>query len=85
MQDYAIFMLDPEGTILTWNSGAERIKGYAAREMLGKHFRMFFTAAGHRSTASPQAELAVARTRGRSESDGWRVRKDGSVSGPTPC
>jgi len=78
VQDYAIFMLDPEGTILTWNSGAEAIKGYAASEVLGKNFRMFFTAQDILE-GKPQAELDVARTRGRAESTGWRVRKDGSV------
>ena len=78
VQDYAIFMLDPEGTILTWNSGAEAIKGYAASEVLGKNFRMFFTAQDILE-GKPQAELNVARTQGRAESAGWRVRKDGSV------
>ena len=78
VQDYAIFMLDPEGTILTWNSGAEAIKGYAASEVLGRNFRMFFTAQDILE-GKPQAELDVARTRGRAESEGWRVRKDGSV------
>ena len=78
VQDYAIFMLGPEGTILTWNSGAEAIKGYAASEVLGKNFRMFFTAQDILE-GKPQAELDVARTRGRAESTGWRVRKDGSV------
>ena len=71
-------MLDPEGTILTWNSGAEAIKGYAASEVLGRNFRMFFTAQDILE-GKPQAELNVARTRGRAESAGWRVRKDGSV------
>ncbi len=78
VQDYAIFMLDPEGTILTWNSGAEAIKGYAASEVLGKNFRIFFTAQDILE-GKPQAELNVARTQGRAESAGWRVRKDGSV------
>src|SRR5436190_2489779 len=78
VKDYAIFMLDPEGTILTWNSGAEAIKGYAASEVLGRHFRMFFTAQDILE-GKPQAELAVAKSRGRAESAGWRVRKDGSV------
>ncbi len=78
VQDYAIFMLDPVGAILTWNSGAEAIKGYAASEVLGKNFRMFFTAQDILQ-GKPQAELDAARTQGRSESEGWRVRKDGSV------
>ena len=78
VKDYAIFMLDPEGTILTWNSGAEAIKGYTASEVLGRNFRMFFTAQDILE-GKPQAELAVAKSRGRAESAGWRVRKDGSV------
>jgi PAS domain S-box-containing protein len=78
VRDYAIFMLDPEGTILTWNSGAEAIKGYTASEVLGKNFRIFFTAQDILE-GKPQAELNVARTQGRAESAGWRVRKDGSV------
>ena len=78
VKDYAIFMLDPEGTILTWNSGAEAINGYPASEVLGRNFRMFFTAQDLLD-GKPQAELAAARTRGRAESAGWRVRKDGSV------
>ena len=78
VKDYAIFLLDTEGTILTWNSGAEAIKGYAASEVLGRNFRMFFTAQDL-VEGKPQAELEVARTLGRAESAGWRVRKDGSV------
>ena len=78
VKDYAIFMLDPEGTILTWNSGAEAIKGYAASEVLGRNFRMFFTAQDLLE-GKPQAELDAARSHGRAESAGWRVRKDGSV------
>ena len=78
VKDYAIFMLDPEGTILTWNSGAEAINGYPASEVLGRNFRMFFTAQDLLD-GKPQAELVAARTRGRAESAGWRVRKDGTV------
>jgi PAS domain S-box-containing protein len=78
VKDYAIFMLDPEGTVLTWNSGAEAIKGYAASEVLGRNFRMFFTTQDILE-GKPQAELAVAKSHGRAESAGWRVRKDGSV------
>jgi len=78
VKDYAIFMLDPEGRILTWNSGAQAIKGYAASEVLGRHFGMFFTAQDLLQ-GKPASELHVARTRGRAESEGWRVRKDGTV------
>ena len=78
VKDYAIFLLDPEGTILTWNSGAEAINGYAASEVLGRHFRMFFTAQDILE-GKPQAELNVARSHGRAESEGWRMRKDGSL------
>jgi PAS domain S-box-containing protein len=78
VRDYAIFMLDPEGHIRTWNRGAQAIKGYAADEVLGRHFSMFFTpedlAAG-----VPAQQLATALSQGRSESEAWRVRKDGSV------
>ncbi|MCE9660864.1 MAG: PAS domain S-box protein [Burkholderiales bacterium] len=78
VNDYAIFMLDPEGAILTWNHGAAAIKGYAASEVLGRNFRMFFTAQDILE-GKPEAELHAARTQGRAESEGWRVRKDGAV------
>jgi PAS domain S-box-containing protein len=78
VKDYAIFLLDPEGIILTWNRGAEAINGYAASEVLGRHFRMFFTAQDILE-GKPQAELNFARSRGRAESEGWRMRKDGSL------
>jgi PAS domain S-box-containing protein len=74
--DYAIFMLDPEGHITNWNAGAERIKGYAAPEIIGSHFSRFYTpedvAAG-----VPVMALETARREGRFEAEGWRVRKDG--------
>jgi PAS domain S-box-containing protein len=66
VQDYAIFMLDPEGTILTWNSGAEAINGYSASEVLGRNFRMFFTAQDILE-GKPQAELVAAKRHGRAE------------------
>jgi PAS domain S-box-containing protein len=76
--DYAIFMLDPTGHVMSWNAGAERIKGYAPEEIIGKHFSTFYPAAaverGH-----PQHELRVAAAEGRFEEEGWRVRKDGSL------
>ena len=77
VQDYAIFMLDPAGVIVTWNRGAERIKGYRADEIIGRHFSTFYTpdaiARDH-----PAHELEVAVDVGRFEEEGWRVRKDGS-------
>jgi len=77
VRDYAIFMLDPNGRIATWNEGAQRIKGYAASEIIGKHFSVFYP---HDVAASgyPQHELRVATRTGRFEDEGWRVRKDGS-------
>jgi PAS domain S-box-containing protein len=76
-RDYAIFLLDQRGHILTWNAGAERIKGYTAPEILGHHFSRFYTedAVARRW---PEHELAVAATQGRFEDEGWRMRKDGS-------
>ncbi len=75
--DYAIFRLTPEGIVETWNSGAERLKGYAAFEIIGRSFETFYTpedlAAGR-----PGHLLKLARTEGRVEDEGWRVRKDGT-------
>src|SRR6185436_12937826 len=77
VKDYAIFMLDPAGYIASWNQGAQRIKGYTADEIIGRHFSVFYTddanAIGH-----PQHELEVAAEEGRFEEEGWRIRKDGS-------
>jgi PAS domain S-box-containing protein len=77
VRDYAIFMLDPAGHVVTWNSGAARIKGYQTEEILGRHFACFYlpeeVAAGH-----PGRELARAAASGLFEEEGWRVRKDGS-------
>ena len=78
VKDYAIFMLDPAGIVLSWNAGAAAIKGYTADEVLGRNFAMFFTAADI-GEGKPQQELAFARLTGRAEAQGWRVRKDGSV------
>ena len=75
--DYAIFMLDPEGRVVSWNLGAERIKGYTAEEIIGKHFSLFYTQAD-RDAGMPQKNLMRALSEGRVESEGWRVRKDGS-------
>jgi PAS domain S-box-containing protein len=78
VKDYAIFMLDPGGRVLTWNAGAAAINGYSAAEVLHREFSMFFTpediAAGR-----PAQELAAALRDGRVETEGWRVRKDGSL------
>ena len=75
--DYAIFALDASGQVLTWNPGAERLKGYTADEILGKHFSVFYPA-DVAATGFPQHELEVAAREGRFEDEGWRVRKDGS-------
>jgi PAS domain S-box-containing protein len=76
VQDYAIFMLDPQGRVTTWDIGAERIKGYAAAEILGHHFSQFYPEADVRS-GKCEMLLAVAAREGRVEDEGWRVRKDG--------
>ena len=75
--DYAIFNLDTEGVISTWNAGAERIKGYAANEIIGSHFSRFYTAED-REAGVPWEALATAKATGKFEAEGWRVRKDGS-------
>ncbi len=75
--DYAIFMLDSEGKISNWNSGAERIKGYSASEVTGTPFSRFYTEED-RQAGLPQRALATAKETGRFEAEGWRVRKDGS-------
>jgi len=76
-KDYAIFLLDPEGRVVTWNNGAKRIKGYSADEIIGQHFSRFF-APEDVELGKPAEELKTAATVGRSEEQGWRVRKDGS-------
>lgn len=77
VRDYAIFMLDPEGNVATWNRGAERIKGYKASEIIGSHFSRFYPEQDLQA-GKPQWELKVAAKEGRFEDEGWRVRKDGS-------
>jgi PAS domain S-box-containing protein len=77
VRDYAIFMLDPEGRIMTWNVGAARIKGYAAEEIVGQPFSIFFPEEDVLA-GKPERELQVAARDGRMEDEGWRVRKDGS-------
>src|SRR5262249_6637677 len=77
VQDYAIFMLDPEGYVISWNAGAQRIKGYSSDEIIGRHFRVFYPDQA-RAIKHPEYELEVARTRGQYMEEGWRIRKDGS-------
>src|SRR6266404_4913213 len=77
VRDYAIFMLDPNGNVATWNNGAQRIKGYKPEEIIGRHFSTFYTEEDLASN-KPARELAIARERGSVEDEGWRVRKDGS-------
>ena len=75
--DYAIFLLDPEGNVTTWNPGAQRIKGYRASEIIGRHFSAFYTDED-RAAGRPQEALAAATREGRFETENWRVRKDGT-------
>ena len=75
--DYAIYMLDPDGNVSSWNPGAERFKGYAADEIMGEHFSRFYTDED-RAAGVPRFALETARREGRFEAEGWRVRKDGS-------
>jgi PAS domain S-box-containing protein len=77
VRDYAIFMLDPGGRVLTWNAGAERFKGYRAEEIIGQHFSIFYPEAA-KLKGWPAHELEVAKETGSFEDEGWRVRKDGS-------
>lgn len=77
VRDYAIFALDATGHILTWNAGARRLKGYETREILGRHFSVFYPEEA-RATGFPQYELEEAARVGRFEDEGWRIRKDGS-------
>jgi PAS domain S-box-containing protein len=75
--DYAIFMLDPQGHVLTWNTGAARIKGYRPDEIIGQHFSKFYPPEA-KNRHLPEHELRVAGAEGRFEDEGWRVRKDGT-------
>jgi PAS domain S-box-containing protein len=77
VRDYAIFMLDPNGNVATWNEGAQRIKGYAPEEIIGRHFSAFYGEEDLRD-GKPERELRIARAEGSIEDEGWRVRKDGS-------
>lgn len=75
--DYAIFVLDPEGNVVTWNSGAQRIKGWTQDEIVGRHFSIFYPP-DDIAARKPWNELAVAAEAGRVSDEGWRMRKDGS-------
>src|SRR5688572_11475409 len=77
VKDYAIFMLDPTGRIMTWNAGAQRIKAYDAHEIIGRHFSVFYPESDVLA-GKCDMELEVASRDGRFEDEGWRVRKDGS-------
>ena len=77
VEDYAIFMLDPDGHVASWNTGAQRSKGYAADEIIGQHFRVFYPPEVQASR-HPEHELEAALRYGHYEEEGWRVRKDGS-------
>jgi len=77
VKEYAIFLLDPEGNISTWNAGAQRIKGYAPEEIIGKHFSTFYPQEDILDQ-KPQRELDIARRYGSVEDEGWRLRKDGT-------
>ena len=77
VKDYAIFMLDPNGYVTSWNQGAERIKGYRAREIIGRHFSAFY-APKDLATGKPSRALEAAERSGVYEEEGWRLRKDGS-------
>jgi len=78
VKDYAIFMLDPNGIIRSWNPGAERLKGYAAKDIIGQHFSIFYTPAD-RSAGKPENGLKKALNEGRFEDEDWRVRSDGTL------
>lgn len=75
--DYALYMLDPDGMITSWNIGGQRIKGYSPEEILGQHFSRFYTETD-RTNGKPLRALTIAREQGRYEEEGWRVRKDGT-------
>jgi PAS domain S-box-containing protein len=77
INDYAIYMLDPQGHVSSWNAGANRFKGYVAQEILGEHFSRFYTEED-RATGLPARALRTALEEGKYESEGWRVRKDGT-------
>ena len=75
--DYAIYMLDPDGTVTSWNPGAKRFKGYEQSEIIGENFSRFYTEED-RENGLPQRALEIAERTGKFEQEGWRVRKDGT-------
>lgn len=77
VRDYAIFMLDPTGHVATWNTGAQKLKGYTPEEIIGRHFSSFYTKEDL-DDHKPERELVLARQNGSVEDEGWRVRKDGT-------
>src|SRR3954469_4962074 len=78
INDYAIFLLDVDGCVVSWNNGAEKIKGYRADEIIGKNIRVFYTAEDIEKGV-PEQNLFKARELGQYEDENWRVRKDGSL------
>jgi PAS domain S-box-containing protein len=78
VSDYAIVMLDPHGSVVSWNTGAERIKGYRTEEIVGQHFARFYPPESI-AAGTPEKDLECAATSGRFEDEGWRLRKDGSI------
>jgi PAS domain S-box-containing protein len=78
VRDYAIFVLDPKGNIMTWNPGAQQIKGYSAEEVIGKNFSIFYLPEDLAKN-KPGRELEIAAQTGKLEDEGWRLRKDGTV------
>src|SRR5438105_988039 len=78
VRDHAIFMLDADGIVRSWNPGAQALKGYSGEEIIGRHFGAFYTPQDLRE-GKPGAELRAARVNGRVEDEGWRMRKDGTV------
>jgi PAS domain S-box-containing protein len=77
VRDYALFLLDHHGHVVSWNQGAKRLKGYSADEIIGKHFSKFYPEEDIQK-GMPAKGLKIAQSEGRYESEGWRLRKDGS-------
>ena len=78
VQEYAIFLLEPDGTVASWNAGARRIKGYEAADIVGQHFSLFYTA-DDVNAGKPGRQLETAATQGQCRDEGWRVRNDGTT------
>ena len=77
VEDYAIFLLSPEGNVISWNTGAQRMKGYAPEEIIGRHFSVLYTPE-ERESGKPRHVLHTASNEGKFIEEGWRVRKDGT-------